>query len=114
MSEEGGFEMGGLVLKAYECFLRGFNEGSIIHARTASKARYSLLLQIGDSYPSATFKDVTVRRATSRDIRFPSMPAVAGEIGHEDRNTILHAFGGGVYRRPDYWGTRRPLLHITR
>lgn len=93
-------------LKAFACRLRGCDDESIEYAATASKARYSFLLRIRDSYDAARFSDVSVRRAAESDMRLPELPAIAGELDKRDHEIVLHAFGGGSHVRPDKWGYR--------
>jgi hypothetical protein len=95
-----------LTLKAFACRLRGCDDESIEYAATAGKARYSFLLRVRDSYESASFRDVSVRRAAPADMRLPELPAIAGELDKRDREIVLHAFGGGSHVRPGQWGYR--------
>ena len=96
----------GRTLKAFACRLRGFDDDAIVHATTASKARYSFLLGVQDSYNNATFSDVSVRRAPSADMHFPELPQVAESLDRKDRDTILHMFGGGSHIPSHQWGYR--------
>lgn len=93
-------------LKGFACRLRGFDDETIVHAATASKARYSFLSDVQDAFDTATFKDVSVRRSPGSDIAFPDLPSVADKLDVRDREIVLHAFGGGTHKRAKDWGYR--------
>jgi hypothetical protein len=93
-------------LPAFACRLRGFKDETILHAQTASKARYSFLLDVQETYPDSTFKDISVRRAEESDLRFPDLPPTAESIDARDREIILHTYGGGNHIRSTQWGYR--------
>lgn len=93
-------------LKAYACRLRGFQDETIEYAETAGKARYAFLCYVRDPYPSATFADVSVRRAIGSDMVLPELPPVAESLDVRDREIVLHAYGGDSHKRPDQWGYR--------
>jgi hypothetical protein len=95
-----------LTLKAFACTLRGFDDEDIVHARDASKARYAFLLRVGDAYPTASFRDVRVRRSAAQDMVFPALPPVNERLDERDREIVMHAFGGGSHKRPVDWGHR--------
>lgn len=48
-------------VKAFECGIKGTEWTREICAETRSKARYRYLLDLWDSYPDFSFKDITVR-----------------------------------------------------
>ena len=93
-------------LKAYACRLRGFDEETIVLAKTAAKARYSFLLDVQDSYSDALFSDVSMRRAPGQDMSFPDLPGSAETLDAKDREVLVHMFGGGSHVRPHQWGYR--------
>lgn len=93
-------------LKAWDCYLGGFDEPSVVHATTAGKARYRCLLSLLDSYPSATVKDIRVRRNKARDIPLPPPHWLLPELDEADRRIVLGAFGGGSHIPPSKWGYR--------
>lgn len=93
------------VLKAFRCSVNG-SDGDIIHAQTASKARYQYKLNVGDIYPSAKFSDICVRRAPAHDMKFPQPTPSVAALDADDKNAILHAFGGGSHIHPERWGYR--------
>jgi len=93
-------------LKAFECRVRGFDESSTWWAATASKARAQYWRFLQDPCPDLKFADISVKRAPGQDIVFPDLPDVAENLDDEDRDTILHAFGGSSHKRVEHWGTR--------
>lgn len=48
-------------LHAYECRLRGENEGQVIHERSRNRAKGEYLLRIRDVCPDAKYTDIRVR-----------------------------------------------------
>lgn len=93
-------------LKGFACRLSGCDGVDIVHAQSASKARYTFLLRIWDSYEDATFSDVSVRRSPTDDMTFPDLPPVNDRLEARDREVVLHAFGGCSHKRPTGWGHR--------
>ena len=93
-------------MKAWACRLRGFKEYTIVHAPTASKARYLFLLEIRDAYDDATFADISARRAKGNDIHFPDASLIPACLSNEAKDRMIHAFGGGSHVKPNRWGHR--------
>lgn len=94
------------VLKAFNCQVEGYDEPSIYHARTASKARAAAWRDIGEFTNGIKFSDITVRRAPAHDLTFPALPPNAATLDWQDKRIIEHAFGGGIDIRPSQWGYR--------
>jgi hypothetical protein len=92
------------VLMAFACQVCGCDGPDIIHAHTASKARYELMSRL--EWDELEFSDITVRRAPDHDIVFPDLPPLAAELDGEDKHIIVHAYGGGIGTRPSNWGYR--------
>ena len=94
------------ILKAFRCMVTGAEGTSIIHAMTAGKARYKFLSDLRDIYDDIGFQHIGVRRAPDLDMKFPILPAVAAKLNEEDKELIIHAFGGGSHIKPEHWGYR--------
>jgi hypothetical protein len=92
------------VLKAFACQVKGCDGPDIIHAITASKARYDLWRNL--EWDDLEFGDISVRRAPESDMVFPDMPELAGQIDENNREVIINAFGGGSHIPPKQWGYR--------
>lgn len=93
-------------LKGFECRVRGFDEPAYIVAKTASKARADCWRYLGDCCPDLKLMDISVRRAPSHDVTFPDLSPDAADLGVQEREIILHTFGGGSHIRPEQWGYR--------
>lgn len=81
------------ILKAFKYRVCGIDDGGTIHAATASKARYALLLDLRDLYEDIAFSDISMRRAPELDIKFPPEHRIVAELDKRDREIILHAYG---------------------
>lgn len=95
-------------MKAWRCTVDWSDDqtGEIIHAKTASKARYMLLLRLCDCC-EIRFADITVKRAADRDIHLPPEHDLVPQLSDEERRRILHAYGySNEPRRPEAWGYR--------
>ena len=95
-----------IIIKAFRCKVRGFDNETIIYAKTASKARYLFKLNCDDRDDDISFQHIGVRRAPELDMKFPILPAVAAKLNEEDKELIIHAFGGGSHIKPERWGYR--------
>ncbi len=94
------------VLKCFECRIRGCDEPAYRVAKTASKARADYWRYLLDCCPDLKIMDVSVRRAPSHDVTFPSLPTDAADLGPRAREIIVHTFGGGSHIQPEKWGYR--------
>lgn len=94
-------------LKGWACWLKGYeNEPTYRVAKTASKARADYWRYLGDCCPDLKIIDVHVRRASSHDVTFPDLPSDASSLSTNERDVILHTFGGGSHVQPSQWGYR--------
>lgn len=106
---------------AWECNVRGKNWQRTINHRTAGKARYEYLLDLRDSWPDATFADITVRKigpahtseafkrnaayrgmpevrcGTRVEIRSPEGPALGVIVGHNGSANFDVLFDDDTY-----------------
>lgn len=93
------------VIKAWACTCDGCE--NIVHASTASKARYIDFLALSDCCPDIKFSDITVRRATAHDVKLPAEHPLVAQLSDEERSRILHAYGYcNRPRNPADWGYR--------
>lgn len=78
------------------------DEWDTVWAATASKARYQFKLDIGDCYTDIKFSDIHVRRNPSGDLVLPGEHRLVAELDREDRQILLHSYGGNHRRTPGY------------
>ena len=92
-------------LKAWRCSYGGYDD--IVHAATASKARYMRWLSLVDCCPDIKFAEIAVHRARAHDITLPDEHPLVAKLSHEQRHRILHAYGyNNRPNRPQDWGYR--------
>ena len=86
--------------KAYEVEIDGYDDASIYHAPTPSKAKGQALavLMEFDIDPRKTFMAMRVRRAKHRDIRLPNEHRLVAELTREEQQIVSHAFGENGHR----------------
>lgn len=106
---------------AWECNVRGKDWQRTINHATAGKARYEYLIDLRESWPDATFAEITVRKigpahtseafqktATYRgmpelrcgqrvEIRSPEGPALGVIVGHNDSANFDVLFDADTY-----------------
>ncbi len=83
--------------KAWAVFHEDFpDEPSIVFARTAAKAKASLLSDAEDCgyTPKDFFTTARARRSPANDMVLPDEHRLVAELDDKDRHIILHSFGG--------------------
>jgi hypothetical protein len=79
--------------KAWYCRIQGEDQGDLVFAETAGKARYKLLLSLQDICSDATFSDIIVHRERAADIELPDTHPMVSDLTDRQAGIVTHAFG---------------------
>lgn len=107
------------IRKAWRVEPKWSGVSEIIHAPTASKARYQAFLDWREPYPDIEIMGIqAVRRAAEADIEMPPPHRLVAELSPVERHFIEHAFGSAG-KQPGYRDhycagiAEPPLLRLT-
>jgi hypothetical protein len=90
------------IAKAWRVKCTWSDDWDIVHAETASKARYRLRCDLSDCYPDLRFDQIIARRSPEHDRTLPAEHRVVADLTTAEREIIMHAFGASNRRDPGY------------